>query len=275
MSLKSILCAYSGETADGSELRHALRLAKHHDSYLTGVLRHGRAPMETRYQGMIPRDLMEQLRGAERDHIAEIERKFTKTMEKSGMTDRSEFIDLEPEDGLRLSELARYYDLIVTGTQGSAQTDAHMAANPESIALNSGRPVLIVPEGYEAEGLSRHAMIAWDGKKSAARALGDAMQTLEGKPKVTVLTIGNTSPDVVPGGGIMALLERHGVHAVSLHMPRDRRGVARTIDEAAQKVGAELLVMGAFEHSKFSQDLFGGVTHEILKSARIPVLMSH
>ena len=275
MSLKSILCAYSGETADGSELRHALRLAQHHDSYLTGVLRHGRAPMETRYQGMIPRDLMEQLRGAERDHIAEIERKFTKTMEKSGMTDRSEFIDLEPEDGLRLSELARYYDLIVTGTRGSAQTDAHMAANPESIALNSGRPVLIVPEDYKAEGLSRHAMIAWDGKKSAARALGDAMQTLESKPKVTVLTIGNTTPEAVPGGGIMALLERHGVHAVSLHMPRDRRAVAGIIDEAAQKVGAELLVMGAFEHSKFSQDLFGGVTHEILKSARIPVLMSH
>ena len=82
-------------------------------------------------------------------------------------------------------------------------------------------------------------------------------------------------PEAVPGGGIMTLLERHGVHAVSLHVPRDRRGVARIIDEAAQQVGAELLVMGAFEHSKFSQDLFGGVTHEILKSARIPVLMSH
>jgi len=275
MSLKSILCAYSGEVADGSELRHALRLAKHHDSYLTGVLRHSRAPMETRYQGLVPRDIIDKLRSAEMDHIAEIERKFTKTMDNATMGDRSEFIDLEPDDGLRLSELARYYDLIVTGTQGSALTDAHMAANPESIALNSGRPVLIVPQGYEAEGLSRHAIIAWDGKKSAARALGDAMQTLESKPKVTVLTIGNTPPEAVPGGGIMTLLERHGVHAVSLHVPRDRRGVARIIDEAAQQVGAELLVMGAFEHSKFSQDLFGGVTHEILKSARIPVLMSH
>ncbi len=275
MSLKSILCAYSGETAAGGELRHALKLAQHHGSHLTGVLRHGRTQMETRFQGMIPTEVMENLRKIDQDHITEVARKFNRTMEKVGMSDRAEFIDLEPKDGMRLSELARYYDLIVTGTNTDARNEDHMAANPDDIALNSGRPVLIVPEGYEAEGLSTHAMIAWDGKKSAARALGDAMMTLEKKSKVTVLTIGNTLPGAIPGGGIMTLLERHGVHAENLHVPRDRRSIAKIIQEATTQVGAELLVMGAFEHSKFSQDLFGGVTHEILKKAKIPVLMSH
>lgn len=275
MSLKSILCAYSGEPSGGGELRHALRLAKHHDSFLTGVLRHGSDQLETRYHAMIPHDLMKQLRSLDNEHISEVRRKFTRTMEKSDMQDRSEFIQLEPASGLRLSELARHYDLIVTGPHSDTTAESHMAAHPDTLALNSGRPVLVVPEGFEADGLSRHAIIAWDGKKSAARALGDAMDTLEKKAKVTVLTIGKTLPEAIPGGGIMTLLERHGIHAVAMHVERDRRGIARIIQDAAQQVEAEMLVMGAFEHSKFSQDLFGGVTHDILKKPKIPVLMSH
>tara|TARA_A100001391_G_scaffold51560_1_gene31612 strand:+ start:91 stop:918 length:828 start_codon:yes stop_codon:yes gene_type:complete len=275
MSLKSILCAYGGETSGGGELRHALRLADHHGAHLTGVLRHGNDLLQSRHHAMIPHDLMKQLRNLDTDRITEVKRKFARTIEKSGMQDRSEFISLEPEGGVRLSELARHYDLIVTGPHSGATAESHLSANPDTLALNSGRPVLVVPDGFEAEGLSRHAIIAWDGKKSAARALGDAMATLEEKAKVTVLTIGKTLPAAMPGGGIMTLLERHGIHAVSMHVDRDRRSIARIIAEAAQKVGAELLVMGAFEHSKFSQDIFGGVTHDILKAPKIPVLMSH
>ena len=151
-----------------------------------------------------------------------------------------------------------------------------MAVMPDVLALQSGRPVLIVPDGYEAEALAEHAIVAWDGKRAAARAIGGALSILQDKAKVTVLTVGNVSlGEELPGGGIMTLLERHGINASHLHKNAGARSTARVIEETARDISAKLIVMGAFEHSKFAHDLFGGVTTEILKTASVPVFMSH
>jgi len=70
-------------------------------------------------------------------------------------------------------------------------------------------------------------------------------------------------------------LRRHGIEAEAMVRPADRGGVARTLMEVCQEVGAGLLVMGAYEHSKFSEDILGGVTRDIFDEAPLPVLMSH
>ena len=114
-----------------------------------------------------------------------------------------------------------------------------------------------------------------DGKRSAARAVGDAMPVLEEKARVTILTIGSKAPMEVPGGGLATALRRHGINAEHIHKNRSGLSVAETIENVADEVGARLIVMGAYEHSKFSQDIFGGVTNEILKTARVPVFLAH
>ncbi|WP_319529624.1 universal stress protein [uncultured Cohaesibacter sp.] len=181
-----------------------------------------------------------------------------------------------PQSGLTLSDLARTYDLIVTGHHSTDEDDEYLAAHPDLLALQSGRPVLVIPDGYEAPASTHHALVAWDGKRAAARALGDAIHILGNLHQVSVITIGNAGLiDPNPGGGVMALLKRHGIKSEYLHRAASGQSIASTLEEVAEEIEASLIVMGAFEHSKFSQDIFGGVTSEILKTSRIPVFMAH
>ncbi len=276
MAIKSILCAYSGEQAEGSGLRHAIQLALYHDAYLTGILRHGRSKMDRRIATIVSKDVHRALHDAEEARAAEVMQRFTDQTACNGLGDRSNYIDLMPTLGMSLSQIARTYDLIVTGQHSNHEDDEFMAADPERIALESGRPVLVVPDKYEVDTLASHVLIAWDGKRAAARAIGEAMSMLLEGTHITVVTVGKPQTiDQHPDGGLVTFLRRHGFEATLLFQETNGRPVASVIDAVAKKIGAQLLVMGAFEHSKFSHNLIGGVTTEIIKSARIPVLMAN
>ncbi|PHP65431.1 hypothetical protein CSC94_18905 [Zhengella mangrovi] len=272
MSIKSILSAYSGDASKGSGLRHALHLAKHHDAWLTGVLRHSQSDLERTLRGTVPTSFLKPFLEAEEARFAEIAERFRAITAEAGLEDRSDFVKLDAQKGLSLSEFARSFDLVVTGAHSYSENEAHMSANPDLIALRSGRPVLVVPDEYEAEGLADHALVAWDGKRSSARSLGDAMIGLEDKSKVTLLTVGTQQ---VPGTEyLLRNLERHGIDA-SFVLKSQQGSIAETILSTAQEISAQLVVMGAFEHSKFSQDMFGGVTTDIIARADVPVFLSH
>ena len=133
-----------------------------------------------------------------------------------------------------------------------------------------------MPPDYRTARLGDHAAVAWDGKRSAARALADAMLILENKARVTVVTVGARPPAPAPEGrDLMAHLARHGTPAEALHVAPEGRTVGRALLDACAGIGAGLLVMGAYEHSKFGEDLIGGVTNEVMRRAPIPVLMAH
>ena len=70
-------------------------------------------------------------------------------------------------------------------------------------------------------------------------------------------------------------LRRHGCAATLHHKPKASAKIADTILNTALETGAEMVVMGAYEHAKFAEDLFGGVTHSILANAKIPLLLAH
>lgn len=275
MSIKNILCAYSGEEAASSGLAHAVKLAKHHNAWVTGIVEHNPSYLERRFSASLSEDIIQGLHQQDDDRIKELEQRFIAQVSKAGIKAPHDHIIVEGRSRDTISSIARAYDLIVVGPHENAMSEDHFSAHPDMIALQSGRPVLSVPDGYASEGLADHAIVAWDGKRSAARALGDAMDSLEDKAKVTVLTVGKTEFEMPDGGGIMSHLERHGINAVHLHVERKGRSIARTIEDSAAEINAKLIVMGAFEHSKFSHDLFGGVTTEVMKTAEVPVFMSH
>lgn len=272
MTTRNILCAYSGEEARLSGLRYAIKIAKYHDGFLTGVIPHAAPTLQTRFGGQLPFDVLDQIRKADAERVKKMEERFYLEVEREGFRDRSDFVELEDENHLVLSEFARAYDLIVTGVQTSDAGDIHLAANPDTLALRSGRPVLIVPNAYKTEGLAKHAVVAWDGKRSAARALGDAMSILENKAKVTILSIGSKAPEGIDR--LLVNLERHGITAELAMRPR-KKSVGHTVLETVKELNGELIVMGAYEHSKFSHDLFGGVTTDVMKDSPVPVFMSH
>lgn len=272
MTVKNILVAYSGWDSSQSPLKHAIKIATDHDAWVTGIIGHGRSRVLSLLGGQAPREVLETIQKSEAEEIARVKEIFADLMQQNGRADASDIFDVVDEDGATVASIARTYDLVVTAPQTQDPVEKHMSASPDLIALQSGRPVLIVPKDYDAPGLSTHVAVAWDGKRAAARAIGDAMSMLEEKGKVTVLTVGKH----VPAGTerLIANLRRHGINAV--HSKQTKSGsVGDTILNATQKIGADLIVMGAYEHSKFSHDLFGGVTTDVIAESSVPVLMSH
>lgn len=250
--IKSNLCAYSGDAAKGSGLRHAIKVAQHHNARVTGFLRQGPSALEQRFGLNIPADLIEKLRQHDRDRTVEIAQRFAKIMAAGGLADRSEFVDIDLHSDGSLSEFAHAFDLIVTGVHSDGAHEAHMSAHPDFLALRSGRPVLVVPDGCEADGLADRVIVAWDGKCAATRAIADAMPILADKSSGTLLSIRHT-----PRGTdrMVANLARHGV-TVTARTVDAKGSIAKTILAEGKAIDAKLVVMGAFEHSKFSHDPF-------------------
>jgi nucleotide-binding universal stress UspA family protein len=274
MSIRSILAAYVGNATGSSGLRLAIHMARKYDAHLTGIVWHGPSPLETRYSSYMTREIRQLLSARDTEVVDEIRADFDARVKEADLSSGADFLDLGSASDFSLAECARGYDVIVMSSRAAELGQEHFAARPDVVALRSGRPVILVPPDYDVDSLGEHAVVAWDGKRAAARALGDAMHILETKEKVTILTIGE-KPTTGPGADITELLAHHGIETERLVRPAGSKGIGQTILDACHETGAGLLIMGAYEHSKFSEDLLGGVTRDILENARLPVLMSH
>ncbi len=272
MTVKNILVAYSGWSSAQSPLKHALKIADHHEAWVTGIVGHGTSQLLRSFGGQAPREVVDMLKENEVKEIAHAKKAFADLAEQFGRSHASEILDVFDEGGATVASFARTFDLIVTAPHSTDRGEMHMSASPDLIALQSGRPVLIVPKDYDAPGLSTHVVVAWDGKRASARAIGDAMSVLEEKGKVTVLTIGKEIP--LGTERLIQNLRRHEIKAE--HLQHAKSGsIGKTILTATREIGADMIVMGAYEHSKFAHDVFGGVTTDVMQGASVPVFMSH
>lgn len=274
MPLRSILAAYAGDAQGSSGLRFAVNLVRGHGARLTGIVWRGPMPLETRYRRFMTKDLQEVLAAHDRAIVDDMRADFESRVAAEGLADRAAFIDLKGRSDFSLAACARGFDLTVFGSRAIEVGREHFAARPDVVALRSGRPVMLVPQAFDAQPLGRRAVFAWDGKRAAARALGDALHVLEHRGPITVLSVGR-APQAETEEAVMGLLEAHGVDAEFIVEPERAGGVARTLLDVCADRQAGLLIMGAYEHSKFAEDLLGGVTRDIMDFATVPVLMAH
>ena len=169
-------------------------------------------------------------------------------------------------------EHARLRGLTIAPFIGDDEIHADML---QALIFESGRPVLLLPEdGGESFRLGR-VVLAWDFGRAAARALADALPLLRQAKDVRILTVlaDKQAPTSASGAELIAHLARNGVHATLHEIERGRRAVAEVLDDAAE--GADLLVMGAFGHSRIRDFFLGGATRHMLAKPRLPTLLSH
>jgi nucleotide-binding universal stress UspA family protein len=173
---------------------------------------------------------------------------------------------------------ARHVDLTVMA-RPSKQGTGFRHEVLEAILMESGRPLLLIPPGWKPDGAVKTVFVAWNAGREAARAVGDAADWLEAASKIVIGTVdakpGPRGHGEAPGVDIATHLARHG-HAVELRNI-DSLGAATgdALLDAADAVGADLIVVGGFGHPRLQQALFGGVTRTIVETARVPLLMSH
>lgn len=192
---------------------------------------------------------------------------------------------IDDEAGAGVSLLARTADLVVLG-QADPGAKANLADLPVHVVTNAGRPVLIVPFAGQQATLGRRILVSWDGGREAARALQLALPLLKDAAAVTIAVFEVAADEHKAADALAAdprpWLARHGVtatlavHALDHQRRLNRRHeVGERLLSLAADVEADLLVMGAYGHSRFRQALLGGVTKTVLEAMTLPVLMAH
>ncbi|MCP5072086.1 MAG: universal stress protein [Rhodobacteraceae bacterium] len=149
----------------------------------------------------------------------------------------------------------------------------------EMVLMASGRPVLVIPEGFQSKTVGTQIAVAWNGTRESARAAFDAiplMRAVKGNPVALIwleTPIGQ-SGDRIPGSELAASLAHHNIEVEVTAVPKTGPTGAQLL-ELAKQHGADLLVMGAYGHSRIGEFVFGGATDHVLRHMKIPVLMSH
>lgn len=271
MPVKNLLVAFNGSDASVAALRYAASMARNRDAHVTALLAHSTHEVIDSSARWIPSEARALLAQANMDILTGIQDRFEGLREGLNLGDHLSFRTKAGRVDVTLSEAARFYDMIIVG-QHMDQVDEHVTLHPDRIALLSGRPVVVVPEGYDAEAKHDHAAIAWDGSRAAARALSDGLTLLEGQSTVSVITVGKQGE--WPVDDLLKHIQRHGVHPRHEDFP-DTHPVADTILSYCKRNDPSLLVMGAYEHSKFREDFLGGLTAKVMRDISIPVLLSH
>lgn len=256
----------------------ALALAKRHKAELVGIYANAAPPQY--YYGesvLMSRSLgiIKELQAQSRDAVE------TAFLEAAAEADVPAFMRAgtsSPSETVAL--LGRTTDLIVVSQESREDVEAaHEIEFVEQTLLTAGRPVLAIPSSGEFPVIGDRVLCCWDGSREAARALADAAPILRLASHMTVLSMneGAASPKhEAPFEDLATYCVAQGMPAPE-HVRRDIKGVGvgSTILNAAADHSADLIVMGAYGHSKLRQWALGGATASILKSMTVPVMFSH
>ncbi|EQB04692.1 universal stress protein [Sphingobium baderi] len=166
---------------------------------------------------------------------------------------------------------ARTHDLSVVPVYGHRGS----VAVAEGLIFESGRPVLLLPH-VQALNPERIA-IAWDGSRVAARALADALPLVRLAKAVFIVQITGEKDltQAAAAQDAIAHLAHHGIKAQAIDVPLEGQDAAASLQAYCERNGHDLLVMGAFGHSRVREFVLGGVTRSILDGPRLPVFISH
>lgn len=173
----------------------------------------------------------------------------------------------------RLALRARLYDLAVLDA-GPQTYDIDQELIEKSMFL-SGRPIIAVPPGHMSF-TARKIIVAWDGSAQAARAANEAMPFLRAAEAVEIVSVGDEAQHClsVPGAEFAPHLARHGVNVSVNDLPASG-SIADVLRTQAGLIRADMIVMGAYRHSRARELVFGGVTRSLLRSSPVPLFLAH
>ena len=277
MQYQDILVHIDDGEAMPGRLAVALELAERFGAHLTGVYVDPGLALPTLIDVPISPNLVEELENEHRAQCDRAEQQFRNTVDRSEVS--NEWRLARGELAGTLSRHARYADLVVLGQEGAEGQKMVIGGLPDSVVFTCGRPALVVPYIGAPRTPGKHAIVAWNGSREAARAVNDALPLLAGADKVDVMCVnpgrGEQDDADLPGADLCLHLARHGVKAEAQALVASDLEVGDLLLSRAADHGADLIVMGAYGHSRVRELVMGGATHDILRHMTVPVLMSH
>jgi nucleotide-binding universal stress UspA family protein len=173
-----------------------------------------------------------------------------------------------------LVDLARLHDLIMLPVP---ESDAFDRPCVQAVLFGSGRPVVLLPSRHRRLRQLDRIVVAWDFSREAARALADALPLMERAREVRVVTVAGEKhlQTSATRADLEKFLGGHGLHFSLNQIALEGGHIGRFLMDYATNVGADMLVMGAYGHSRLREFTLGGATREVLREPLLPVLLSH
>ncbi|HSD40405.1 MAG TPA: universal stress protein [Burkholderiales bacterium] len=276
MPYKTLLVHVDNGKRSALRVDIACRLAKQSDAHLIGLhaLTVVKLPSYVMVEGGVQvRELNERI---QRESAVAAEQVFKKAVKAAGATktewraSRRDAVESVPVHG-------RYADLLVIGQPNETDGSGVEPDFAERLLLAVGRPALVIPYAGDFPSVGNRVLVAWNASREATRAVTDAIPILREAQQVDVIAFNpkNAPHGEVPGADIGLYLARHGIKVNVSQQTAEDVDVGNQLLSRAADLDSDLIVMGAYGHSRMQELIMGGATRTVLKSMTVPVLMSH
>ena len=273
MTYKTIVAIIQTPKDNERLIQAVVPLAARLGSHVIGV--HAEAlpmPMTTG-MGFPDAEYMATASEVNRKRAAELESHFSARLADAAIASEWRAVEsFSGDSAVAARAAARTADLVL-----ASEADPHETMNGadlDALLYDTGRPLLLVPIAGMKQDAFRKVLVAWNGTREAARAAFDALPFLMEAEESTVLTVDASDDLERSASRLAAALSRHGAHVAVSGLASHGRPVADVIAAQVDLSAADLLVMGAYGHSRLREFLFGGVTRSVLQSMPVATFMS-
>ncbi len=280
MTYRSLLVLLGTDARCAARTRVAIKMARQFEAHLVGLAPTGLVdmPLVTDPSGSVG-DLLQIAWTGIREDAARAADDFNAACQQTGLPSFEAVVD-EADQIASVVHHAHCSDLCIVSQAGIDAAHRRKASRAvEQMVLDCARPTLVLPDVGDFDHIGTRALVAWDDSREAARALSDALPLLRRASSVEVVNWIVSMADDEPLqskrlGAVQRWLMWQGVTAEVRTEPAES-GVADAMLSRAADLQADLIVMGAYGHARWTERILGGATRGILDSMTAPVLMSH
>lgn len=277
MAFKTLLAVTGPDLGDG-DLKLAIALCEEIEAHLAVLVVALAAPPPIGEYAAVVSDAWLQERQADMDMLQKRTAVVTALLASSPVSSdvSSEYPEEAGADDV-IGRRARYADVTLLGPELLSRGILKSKAI-EGALFSSGKPLLLVPEGAAPTLKPKRIMVAWDSRIEASNAVARSLDLLSAADNVHLVLVdpleGETGQGAEPGADLATYVARFGVKVTVDRVPSQGRTVAATLRQHAIDISADLLVMGAYGHSRLRERIFGGVTRSMIDEPPLPILMA-
>jgi nucleotide-binding universal stress UspA family protein len=274
MSYGTLLVHLDIDRSNETRLQIAGELAKRFAAKLIGIAAADVQPPLYFVEGDAAQDILEKQRAWLDSRIADCEAEFQRFLQP--VAGQIEWRSAREWPTEFVARNARAADLVIIGGRPKP-ADMTREINPGDLVMRAGRPVLLVPSGTEWLRL-KTVVVAWKDTREARRAINDALPLLHMAREVVIIELLEADADQTAAktrvDDVARWLARRKINASAVST-KALIGLTGQLSIVAQDEGADIIVAGAYGHSRFQEWLFGGVTRELLSQQKHCLLLSH
>lgn len=278
MPVKTLLvCLMNKEHAD-TVLSAAVPLARANNAHLIGL--HTVEALLV-YPGIamhVPDEAFTEFHESQKEEAEAIEAIFKRHTDNEDFISEWRLVRAEATSAAqRMIESAHAADLVIMPNSDPDIDRGDQRDVQARVIRNGGRPVIVVPSNYDGAPIGANVVVGWSNTREAARAAHDLIPVAHPGGTISVVRIDGNAGDELSDFeaiDIAGMYDRHGLRAKMVHREKGGDKVAKALMQYAFESGADLLVTGAFGHSRAYDFVVGAVTYQLLREAKIPVLFS-